>query len=123
MSPIAPFAPPGLTTRSAVVKSSQAGTEHVSEVCVLWALSWRPLPVSESRTKLLLRVRKEEEVKGQPRQLSLYETATESWIARLWKTVGFDRRQEVLMILGEMARHALVNQPKPTKGGQENAPR
>ena len=46
-------------------------------------------------------------------QLRLFETATNRWIAELWKKVAPDRRQEIIAILAEMAKEILGTQTVP----------
>ena len=45
-------------------------------------------------------------------QRSLFELSTAPWVVRLWESVDPERRREVLALLAEMARDALVA-PRP----------
>lgn len=41
-------------------------------------------------------------------QRSLFEVGTAPWVVRLWEAIVPEKRQEVLALLAEMARDALV---------------
>jgi len=53
------------------------------------------------------------------KQLSLFEEALAGWISRLWTTVDPDKRREVVTILAEMGRKAVVAKGLPGRPRKE----
>ena len=52
-------------------------------------------------------------------QRTLFETGTAPWVVRLWNTIEQEQRQEVLVVLAEMARDRLLALSQASREGKK----